>query len=180
MTPIDALKKVTAFTQERIANNVLMRKEVRGSGDIRDKTPIPVEYVHPNVAYGTMAHKNFQPLDFQCPLILWTFDEVDDDGRYDEGRIVNLRASVSAYSSELYANDDRLPDNKAFVDLANLLERMYVELTKHHVINGVGIQKPIQYGIYDGVYYPYAYGWLTLKAEIARNEYEDKEIDEFC
>jgi hypothetical protein len=55
---------------------------------------------------------------------------------------------------------------------------MYIELTKRHVINGVGIKKPIEYGIYDGVFYPYAYGWLTLTAEISRAEYED--LDEFC
>lgn len=177
MTPLDVLKNVTAFTRDNIAGNVLMMKERRHSGDILDKEEAPVEFVHPAVDYGTIPHKNFQPLDFQCPMILWTFDTVSDSGTYDEGRIVELRANVSAYSSDLY-DGDRLPDRKSFVDLANLLERMYIELTKRHVINGVGIKKPIEYGIYDGVFYPYAYGWLTITAEISRIEYDG--LEEFC
>lgn len=176
MTPYDVLKKFTEFTEKNIANTLLMRKEVRHTGDIMDKTKPLEEFVHPAVAYGTIPHKNFQPLDFQCPMILWTFDEVSDGKTYELGRTVNLRANVSAYSSELYS-DDRLPDNKAFIDLINALERMYIELTRRHVINGVGIVGEISYGIYDGAYYPYAYGYLTLTAEIPRMQYDEIDLD---
>lgn len=172
MTPIDVLKRVTEFTREHIASKLLMRKEER-TDDIYDSSTKLPEYVHPAVCYGTIPHRNFQPLDFQCPLILWTFDEVSDDGTYDEGRTVNLRANVSAYSSDLYEDNTNLPDNKAVVDLANALETMYQEISKHHTMNGVGIFKRISYGIYDGVYYPYAYGWLTVTAEIPRMHYAD-------
>ena len=174
MTPFDVLKRVTEFTRTQIAPTLLMRKETRHSGDLLDATEVLPEYTQPDVCYGTMPHKNFQPLDFQIPMIMWTFDEVRDDGDYSEGRTVNLRAYVGAYSSELYQCDTKLPDNKAFVDLINALEKMYIELSRHHVINGVGIQKPINYGIYDGAYYPYAYGWLTITAEIERVKYDDE------
>lgn len=173
MTPKDVLERVTKFTRENIATKLLMRKELRRSGDIMDSQVDVPEYVKPEVCYGTIPHKNFQPLDFQCPMILWTFDDVDDAGTYDEGRTISLRANVSAYSSELYANDNNLPDNKAFIDLINALELMYVEITKSQILEGVGFFKSISYGIYDGVFYPYAYGWLTVKAEIERMQYAD-------
>ena len=176
MTPLEALKRVTEFTREHIASKLSMRKEFRNDGDIMDSSIEVREYVNPAVCYGTIPHKNFQPLDFQCPMILWTFDQVSDNGTYDEGRTVNLRAYVSAYSSELYADDHYLPDNKAVVDLMNALETMYVEISRHHTLNGVGRLKSIDYGIYDGVYYPYAFGWLTFTAEIERMQYAD-EID---
>lgn len=173
MTPRDVLERITKFTRENIATKLLMRKEVRHSGDIMDVSDEIPEYVNPEVCFGTIPHKNFQPLDFQCPMILWTFDEVDDSGTYDEGRTINLRANVSAYSSELYANDDHLPDNKAFIDLMNALELMYIEISRQQILEGVGLLKPISYGIYDGVFYPYAFGWLTIKAEIERMQYAD-------
>ncbi|MGN1062278.1 MAG: hypothetical protein ACI4RO_04040 [Candidatus Scatosoma sp.] len=179
MTPLEALKRIAKYTEENIAPLLNMRKEVRNSGDIMEKNPIEPEFVHPIVTYGTIPHKNFQPLDFQCPMILWTFDEVSDEGTYDESRIVSMRASVSAYTSELY-NDDRTPDRRAFVDLTNALEKMYIEISKHRVLNGVGIRMPINYGIYDGAYYPYAYGYLTLTAEIPRVLFDEINIDEIC
>lgn len=173
MTPKEVLERVTEFTREHIASKLLMRKEFRSTGDIMDASFEVPEYVNPAVDYGTIPHKNFQPLDFQCPMILWTFDEVEDRGTYDEGRTVNLRANVSAYASELYKNDDHLPDNKAFLDLINALETMYVEISRKHILNGVGRLKSLSYGIYDGVFYPYAYGWFTLTAEIERMQYAD-------
>lgn len=178
MTPLDALMRITKFTEDNIASKLLMRKEVRRSH--RDTSAEIEEYTHPAVTYATIPHKNFQPLDFQCPLILWTFDEVEDSGTYDEGRTVNIRANVSAYSSESYEGDTKLPDNKAAIDLMNALETMYIEISRHHTLNGVGRLKRISYGIYDGVYYPYAYGWLTFTAEIPRMEYEDIDLDEIC
>lgn len=182
MTPLEALKQISEFTEKNIAPKILMRKEVKHSGDIMDNTKKEPEYVHPAVCYGTIPHKNFQPLDFQCPMILWTFDTVDDHGTYDSGRLVGFRANISAYTSGMYEEDSKLPDNKAFVDLANLLEIMYEEITKSHLLNGVGREKPISYGIYDGAYYPYAYGYFTFTAELTRMHYDENNIDldEIC
>lgn len=176
MTPLEALKRITKFTEEKIAPLLLMRKEDR-SVDIMDTSEIKPEFVNPAVGYGSIPHKNFQPLDFQIPLILWDFDETSDAKKYTDGRTVNLRAFVGAYSSDIYESDEvKLPDNKAFEDLINALEKIYIELSRHQVINGVGIKDGIEYGKYDGNYYPYAYGWLTITAEIERMTYDD-EID---
>jgi hypothetical protein len=177
MTPLEALKRITKFTEEKIAPQLLMRKEDRPTGDVMDKSEVVSELVNPVVRYGSIPHKNFQPLDFQIPLILWDFDQMSDDKQYTDGRTVNLRAFVGAYSSDIYESADmKLPDHKAFDDLLNTLEKMYVELTRRQVINGVGIKDSIEYGKYDGAYYPYAYGWLTITAEISRMTYDD-EID---
>ena len=175
MTPLDVLKKVTEYTERHIAPLLLMRvfKDV---DDIRDNEEDFPEYVHPAVCYGSIPHKNFQQLNFQVPIIVWDCDQVDDGGDYTEGRTLTLRAYVGAYSSEIYAEDTKLPDNKAFEDLFNALEKIYIELSRKNCINGVGLRKPIQYGKYDGAYYPFAYGWLTVAAEIPRMQYDD-EID---
>lgn len=176
MTPLEALKRITKFTEEKIAPFLLMKKEDR-SVDIMDSSEPVVELVNPSVRYGSIPHKNFQPLDFQVPLILWDFDQTSDDKKYSDGRTVNLRAFVGAYSSDVYESKSvNLPDHKAFEDLLNALEKIYVELTRHQVIDGVGIKDGIEYGKYDGNYYPYAYGWLTMTAEINRMTYDD-EID---
>lgn len=179
MTPFEALKKITDFTRENIAPLILMRKEPLTRNN--DITKMPVnnfgdypEYVHPSVTFGTMPHKNFVPYDFAVPLIMWTFDEVNDEGDITDQRTVNLRAYVAAYSSEIYEDEkSKLPDNKAFIDLINALEKIYQELSRRHTIKGIGREKSISYGIYDGLFYPYAYGWLTLTVELPRMEYED-------
>lgn len=183
MTPYEALKRVTDFTKEHIAPLLLMRKEPPTRNN--DITKMPVnsageypEYVQPTVTYGMMPHKNFAPCDFAVPLIMWTIDEVNDDYETRDGtRTVNFRAYVAAYSSEIYEDEkSKLPDNKAFIDLINALEKIYQELSRRHTLNGVGREKQISYGIYDGLFYPYAYGWVTFTAELPRMEYEG-EID---
>lgn len=175
MTPLEALRRIAKFTEEHIAPQLLMKKERVLSGDVMDMTEVVDEYVHPAVTYGDMPHKNFQPADFQVPMILWTFDEVEDTGDESSGRLINFRAYVAAYSGELYADEDvKLPDNNAFVDLMNALEKIYIEISRRHVINGVGREKPVSYGKYDGLYYPYAYGWLTFTGEIERVRYVDE------
>lgn len=182
MTPFEALKRLTDFTKEHIAPLLLMRKEPTTRNNDITKMPVDEfgnmpEYVHPTVTYGTMPHKNFVPYDFAVPLIMWTFDEVEDEGDASDKRTVAFRAYVAAYSSEIYEDEQsKLPDNKAFIDLINALEKIYQELSRRHIINGVGREKQISYGVYDGLFYPYAYGWVTFTAELPRMEYED-EID---
>lgn len=182
MTPFEVLKRVTDFTKEHIAPLLLMRKEPPTRNNDITKMPVAEsgdypEYVHPSVTYGTMPHKNFVPYDFAVPLIMWTFDEMNDEGDTTDERTVNLRAYVAAYSSEMYEDEkNKLPDNKAFIDLINALEKIYQEISRRHTINGIGREKQISYGIYDGLFYPYAYGWVTFTAVLPRMEYEG-EID---
>lgn len=177
MTPYDVLKKMQKFTVDNIAAFIRLRKEVDLSGDVFDNTECKIEFVNPYVEIGTIPHKNFQPLSFQSPMILWTIDAVDDDGTYESGRVLNLRAYVSTYGGNIYKTVDgeetKLPDNKAYLDMLNLLEVMYQKISSKMNIDGVALNKPVSYGIYDGAFYPYCYGYFTIQAEIPSVEYSN-------
>lgn len=169
MTPIEALNALKAFTEKNIASKILLLKEPNAVVDVMDMQEQEAEYVHPYVEIGTIPHKNFQPLDFQCPMILWTFDEASDD-ETDE-RTVNIRAYVSTYGGDVYKTINgeatKLPDNQAFTDLMNLLELMYQKIAADRTIGGkLMIRKPLTYGAYDGAFYPYAYGYFQATAEL--------------
>lgn len=185
MTPMEALNALKAFTEAKIAPKLLLMKEPETSADIMDMREQGTEYVHPYVEIGDIPHKNFQPLDFQCPMILWTFDETEDSGSYSEGRTISIRAYVSTYGGDVYKTQDgqatKLPDNKAFVDLMNTLEFMYQQISGDLTIGGkLQIHKPITYGKYDGAFYPYAYGYLQAQAELPTFEANNFDSDFDC
>jgi hypothetical protein len=184
VTPKSALDALKEFTEQKIAPLLLLMKEpdVR---DIRSREELETEYVHPYVDIGTVPHKNFQPLDFQCPMILWAFDETQDDGNYTEGRIITLRAYVSTYGGGVYKSVDgvqtKIPDNKSYVDLLNVLETMYQQICKDMTAGGkLSLHKPITFGVYDGAFYPYSYGYFQVQAEIPACEQSDTDGDFFA
>lgn len=181
MTPMNALDALKAFTEANIAPHLLLMKEPQvDNTDLMDmqEQEQEAEYVHPYVEIGDIPHKNFLPIDFQCPMILWTFDDADDSGSYSEGRTISIRAYVGIYGGEMYRTEDgkatKLPDNKAFVDLINTLETMYQKISADPTIGGkLMIHKPITYGKYDGAFYPYAYGYFQAQAELPVFEAND-------
>ena len=182
MTPKDALNALKAFTEDKIAPHLLLMKEPQISADVMEMQEQEIEYVHPYVDIGDIPHKNFQPLDFQTPMILWTFDETEDSGSYSEGRTINIRAYVSTYGGDVYKTQDgvatKLPDNKAFIDLMNVLELMYQKISADLTIGGkLQIRKPIIYGKYDGAFYPYAFGYFQAQAELPIFEAIDLDFD---
>ena len=171
MIPMEALNALKAFTEAKIAPRLLLMKEPQINADVMDMQEQETEYVHPYVEIGDIPHKNFVPLDFQTPMILWTFDEAEDSGNYSEGRTISIRAYVSTYGGNVYKTENgvatKLPDNKAYIDLINTLEFMYQQISADLTIGGkLMIHKPITYGKYDGAFYPYAYGYLQAQAEI--------------
>lgn len=171
MTPMEALNALKAFTEEKIAPRLLLMKEPQISADVMEMREQETEYVHPYVEIGDIPHKNFQPLDFQCPMILWTIDEAEDSGSYSEGRTISIRAYVSTYGGGVYKTQDgvatRLPDNKAYHDLMNTLEFMYQQLSADLTVGGkLILHKPFTYGKYDGAFYPYSYGYFQAQAEL--------------
>jgi hypothetical protein len=185
MTPMGALEALKAFTEANIAPKLLLMKEPQNSADIMDMQEQETEYVHPYVEIGDVPHKNFLPVDFQCPMILWTFDETEDSGGYIEGRTISVRAYVGTYGGEMYRTENgeitKLPDNKAFVDLMNTLELMYQQISADLTIGGkLMIHKPITYGKYDGAFYPYAYGYFQAQAELPIFEAKDFDSDFDC
>lgn len=178
MTPMEALNALKAFTEANIAPCLLLLKEPNINADVMDMQEHTDEYVHPYVETGDIPHKNFQPLDFQTPMILWTADEVTDSGSYSEGRTISVRAYVSTYGGNVYKNENgeptRLPDNKAYIDLMNELELIYQRISTDPTIGGkLMIHKPITYGKYDGAFYPYAYGYFEAQAELPMYEADE-------
>lgn len=183
MTPMTALEALKAFTEAKIAPELLLMKEPQITADVMEMQEQKTEYVHPNVEIGDIPHKNFQPLDFQTPMILWTIDETADSGSYSEGRTISVRAYVSTYGGNVYKTQDgeatKLPDNKAYIDLMNTLETMYQKISADLTIGGkLMIQKPISYGKYDGAFYPYAYGYLQAQAELPIFEATNSAVDD--
>ena len=184
MTPIEALEALKTFTEKNIAPFLLLQKEPDYTADVMDMQEQKTEYVHPYVDIGDIPHKNFQPLDFQCPMILWTIDEVADSGNYDEGKTISIRAYVSTYGGNVYKTQDgvatKLPDNKAYVDLMNELELIYQKLSADRTVGGkLALHKPFTYGQYDGAFYPYAYGYFQAQAEIPFIEADDISNDDY-
>ena len=178
MTPMEALNALKAFTEKKIAPRLLLMKEPQINADVMDMQEQETEYVHPYVEIGDIPHKNFQPLDFQSPMILWTFDETEDSGDYSEGRIVRVRAYMSTYGGDVYKTQNgeatKLPDNKAYIDLMNALEVMYQQLSADLTVGGkLMLHKPFTYGRYDGAFYPYAYGYFQAQAELPAFEATD-------
>jgi hypothetical protein len=188
MTPMEALKALKAFTEENIAPLLNLMKEPQiDNTDFMEmqEQEQGAEFVHPYVEIGDVPHKNFMPVDFQCPMILWTLDETSDSGSYSEGRTISIRAYVSTYGGEMYRTENgeatKLPDNKAFVDLMNTLETMYQKISANPTLGGrLMIQKPITYGKYDGAFYPYAYGYFQAQAELPTFEANDFDSDFDC
>jgi hypothetical protein len=171
MTPKEALEALKSFTEDKIAPAFLLMKEPTLNVDVMDMREQDTEYVHPYVDICDMPHKNFQPIDFQCPSILWDFDEAEDSGNYGDGRTISIRAHVSTYGGNMYKAIDgvatKLPDNKAYIDLLNVLEFMYQKMSEDPTIGGkLMIHNPITYGKYDGAFYPYAYGYIQAQAEL--------------
>ena len=185
MTLKEALNALKAFTEANIAPRLLLMKEPQISADLMEMQEQKTEYVHPYVEIGDIPHKNFQPLDFQTPMILWTFDETEDSGNYSEGRTISIRAYVSTYGGNVYKTQDgkatKLPDNKAFIDLITTLETMYQQISADLTIGGkLQIHKPITFGKYDGAFYPYAYGYFQMQAELPIFEADDFDSDCYC
>lgn len=184
MTPMTALDALKEFTEQKIAPLLLLQKEP-DAPDIRSREEPETEFVHPYVEIGTIPHNNFQPYDFGCPMILWTVDDASDDGNYTEGRIVSLRAYVSTYGGGEYKLRDgkktKLPDSKSYFDLLNVLETMYQQICKDMTAGGkLALHKPITYGVYDGAFYPYSYGYFQVQAEISACEQSDTDGDFFA
>lgn len=164
MTALDTLKALKKFIQTEVAEEMKLLKEHTEN-----------EYVHPNVFMMTVPHKNFVPVDFAVPFILVGLSEGADDG--DENTL-NIRIMCSTYTSGVYDNELKLPSEKGYLDLMNLLERIKLKLTEKAVINGQGtVTKPINYGVYtEQLTYPFNYGYLTFGVQIPINEYPMKEF----
>lgn len=156
MTAVEALQGLKDFLKKEVADNIELQKEHSD----------PVEYVHPYVSIISLPHKNFMPVNFQVPYILVGFTQGEDD---TDDNAMNIRIACATYGGDvLFQEQNNLPDEKGYVDLLNLLERIKAKLVSETLIEGkCMVEKPITYGIYDEeLTYPYWYGYLQFKIQI--------------
>lgn len=156
MTTIEALKSLKAFLEKEVAEGIELQKELSD----------PVEYVHPYVSIITLPHKNFMPVNFQVPHIL--IGLINGDDKTDE-HALQIRIACATYGGDVaFQNENNIPDEKGYLDLLTLLERIKLKLINSTIIEGDCIvEKPITYGIYDEqLTYPYWYGYLQFTLQI--------------
>lgn len=156
MTALDALISLRDFLKNEVAPTILLQKEHSN----------PAEYVHPYVSIISLPHKNFMPVNFQVPYILVGLENGDDDTQENSLRI---RISCATYGGDLdFQEKNNIPDEKGYIDLLNLIERIKSKLIDKAIIGGdCVVEKPITYGIYDEqITYPYWYGYLQFGVQI--------------
>lgn len=156
MTAVEALQGLKTFLEREVAQKIELQKEHSD----------PVEYVNPYVSIISLPHKNFMPVNFQVPYILVGFSDGNDD---TEDNSMQIRIACATYGGDvLFQEQNNLPDEKGYMDLLVLLERIKSKLVSKTLIEGkCMIDKPIQYGVYDEeLTYPYWYGYLQFKIQI--------------
>lgn len=161
MTPIVILEAIKKFLTENVADKILLQKEQVDEYDPSD----PIEYVNPYVEIMRLPHKNYTPNDFTIPMILVSFEDGEDGA--DEA-YMNIKLTFATYGGGVY-EDSKLPDNKGYVDLLNIIELAKSKLLSAGAIGGKTIiQKPLKYGCYDGdeSTWPYWYGYMTFGAKM--------------
>ena len=156
MTALEALIALKKYLEEEVAPSILLQKEYSD----------PPEFVHPYVSIITLPHKNFVPANFQVPHILIGLVQGDDNT--DENAL-QIRIACATYGGSVgFQEENNIPDEKGYIDLLTLLERIKLKLVEDTIINGnCVVEKPIQYGVYDEqITYPYWYGYLQLSVQI--------------
>lgn len=149
---LEALKE---FIENNVASKVQLLKE--NSTD---------EYVNPYVGLVTLPHKNFMPVNFQVPHI--NIGLVTGKNDVSKEHTLNIRLQVATYGGNIqFQEDANLPDEKGYIDLLNLQERLMHELMQAAVIGNCVIDTDFDYGIYaEEITYPYCYGYIQFSMTI--------------
>ena len=156
MTALDALRSIKSFIEREVASGIELQKEHSD----------PPEYVNPYVSIITLPHKNFMPVNFQVPHILIGLENGTDD---TEEHALRIRISCATYGGSVaFQEQNNIPDEKGYLDLLTLLERIKAKLINEAIIEGdCVVERPVTYGIYDEqLTYPYWYGYLQFTVQI--------------
>lgn len=167
MTILDTLKSLKIFVETTIKEqNFKFQKE-----NTQD------ELVTPYVEICYFPHKNFIPFGFESPAILISFDN-DNDGANEHS--VDIRLICSTYGGGYYENT-AIPDNKGYIDLINLMERLKISIINKWTFGSATLEKPVQIGIYDTeLSWPYWYGYISFTLQIPATEYViNKQMEDF-
>ena len=157
MTVVDALNGLKKLMIEEVASEIKLQKEITEPTD-------NVEYVNPHVALITLPHRNFIPVDFQAPNILIGFSMGNEK---DTEHMIMIRIVCTVYGGNVEFGAEKLPDEKGYFDLLNLIEKIKSKLIKKSVIDEGVLDKDFLYGIYDEqLTYPYWYGYLQFPMQL--------------
>lgn len=175
MSTIAILEALQAFLQDKVTPTIKLQKP--NDNNVKDYT-----LVNPAVHIGWIPPKGYLPegMESAIPCLIVGMDDGSQDAQSND---LNIRISAAVYSPGLHAPDavgaiTYTPDFQGYQDLLNLMDRTLAKLTENRVVNGVSIQDPIKWGMYQSEQpYPYWYGWITFTvskpaippAEIARN-----------
>lgn len=156
MSVVLCLKDLKDFIEQSVAKNVKLLKENSN----------PEEYVNPYVALATMPHKNFMPVNFQVPHILIGIADGHDNVSVENK--INIRIQCAVYGGDIqFQYDANLPDEKGYIALLSLEEKIIHELTQKAVIGNCVIDTEFDYGIYnEEITYPYWYGYVQFAIQI--------------
>lgn len=165
MTLLDALKAMQQFLKENVAEKILLQKEPE-QGAVSDPSQSN-SYVHPSVTIIRMPHENFDPTGYRVPFLAVCMDtDVDDD----DGHTADFRIVAGVYGGGNYDGDtdpEGIPDNKGYIDLINLLEKVKISIASASILGGMCVvRKPFSIKFYDDDTWPYWYGYLSFTAEM--------------
>lgn len=163
MTTVTILERIMTFLEQNVCKNIKLQKP--SDNNIDDYT-----LVNPAVHIGWIPPKGFLPqeLEYAIPCLVVGLDEGTDDG---QDCSIPIRISAVVYSPGLHVakedgSMDFTPDFQGYIDLLNLMDRTIAEIAKHQILNGVAIEYPIKWGMYQEEQpYPYWYGWITFSAK---------------
>jgi len=164
MTTVEVLERIKEFLQTNVCNRIKLQKP-------NDKNVDSYELVNPIAHIGWIPQKGFLPnkLDYTIPCLVVGMDEANDDG---QDCSIPIRISAVVYSPGLHVKKDDgsivyTPDFQGYIDLLNLIDRTRAEIAKNHILNGVSIEYPIRWGMYQEEQpYPYWYGWIVFSVRI--------------
>lgn len=164
MTTVNILEKIQLFLKENICNNFKLKKP---NDDNVDK----FELVNPNAFIMNFPPKNYLPegIESISPCIVVNFEDGTDDKEKSE---LNIRLIFAVYSPGFHKKDpenivEATPDGQGWIDLLNFIDKTKSEILKHQILNGIQVQYPFKWGIYQKDEQipeldPYFYGWITF------------------
>jgi len=174
---VKTLEQIQSFLKEKVCENFKLKKP-------NDKNVDEFELVNPNVFIMNFPPKKYLPVGMKSinPCIIVNFEDGTDDKETSE---MNLRLIFIVYSPGFHDKNsedivEAIPDGKGGIDLLNFMDKTKAEIIKNQILNGVKIQYPIKWGIYQKEEQtpetdPYFYGWITFGVKI--KPYSTSEID---
>lgn len=161
-------EKIKEFFEENVAKDYYLQLQ-----DTEDEP----QYREPYVDLQTLPHKNFVPPDwiqptnakpYHAPYILIQTHSVRIN---DDLATMSVRAIFGVYSSENNTTSIdtlKVPDNKAYVDLMNVMQKALEAINKNRVFGNAQLaDTEITAEIYDteNPTWPFAYGYITFDVQ---------------